>query len=245
MLPQHQNAGARTPTMSSVELVQVINDLREVGRAELRHDHFMVKIDRHPGIDGPKFRGIYRDAANREKPCYHLPKRECELMVMSESLEVQTKVYDRLTELEVGVLAAPVAPVATPIDAAKMFTPFFRVARLIGCDKNASAISANQAVKSVTGTNVLALMGQTHLVNEPQELCFTPTELGMRLCMSAKAFNQRLAERGMQTHINGKWVPTDKGQQYAVILDTGKSHGGGTPVQQVKWRDSVMGEVTA
>ena len=38
--------------------------------------------------------------------CYRLPKRECELMVMSESLAVQAKVYDKMNEL-----AAP-APVA-------------------------------------------------------------------------------------------------------------------------------------
>lgn len=228
--------------MSSVELVAVINDMREEDRAEIAHADFMKKVKAHPAIDAGKFSGVYKGGNGQDRPCYYLPKRECELMVMSESLAVQAKVYDRLAEKEAGALPAPAAP-ATPMEAAKMFTPFFRIARLIGCDKNASAISANNAVHSVTGTNVLALMGQTHLVNEPQELCFTPTELGDRLCMSGKAFNQRLAERGMQASINGKWVPTDKGAQFAVILDTGKATGHGTPVQQVKWRDSVMSEV--
>lgn len=143
-----------------------------------------------------------------------------------------------------GALAP--APLAAPaVIASKTFRALFGIGRLIGLGKNAAAISANQGTTTSTGTNVLALMGQTHLVNEAQELCFTPTELGARLCLSAKAFNQRLAERGMQERVNGIWAPTDKGRQYAVILDTGKSHGAGTPIQQVKWRDSVMGEVTA
>lgn len=242
MLPQQYSSGkSGTPTMSSVELVDVINAMREDDRAELLHKNFMVKIESHPAIDSAKFLAQYKDSTGRTLKCFQLPKRECELMVMSESLAVQAKVYDRLAEMEAGALPAPAK--VTPIDAAKMFTPFFRIARLIGCDKNASAISANNAVQSVTGTNVLALMGQTHLTAEVQELCFTPTELGSRLCMSAKAFNQRLAERGMQALINTRWVPTDKGMAHAVILDTGKSHGTGTPIQQVKWRDTVLEEV--
>lgn len=44
-------------TMSSLELVEVINSLREDGRPELRHDNFMTKIENHPGIASPKFLG--------------------------------------------------------------------------------------------------------------------------------------------------------------------------------------------
>ncbi len=91
-------------TMSSVEIVEVINAMRGPGKAELRHDHFMEKLRGHPGINHPNFRGVYFDPKGEQRPCYYLPKREAELMVMSESLEVQTKVYDRLTELEAAVV---------------------------------------------------------------------------------------------------------------------------------------------
>lgn len=87
-------------TMTSLELVEIINSLREEGRTELRHDNFLVKIEKHPGIDSPKFLGQYKDSTGRALKCYHLPKREAELMVMSESLAVQTKVYDRMSALE-------------------------------------------------------------------------------------------------------------------------------------------------
>lgn len=94
------NITTATPTISSVELVEIINSMRPEGSAELRHDNFMVKIENHPGIQSPKFLGDYKDSRGRMQKCYHLPKREAELMVMSESLEVQTKVYDRLSALE-------------------------------------------------------------------------------------------------------------------------------------------------
>lgn len=88
-------------TMSSLELVEVINEIRvEEGRAELRHDNFMAKVEKHPGIDALKFKGVYVGGNGQERPCFYLPKFECELMVMSESLMVQTRVLKRLKALE-------------------------------------------------------------------------------------------------------------------------------------------------
>lgn len=96
--------------MSSVEIVEVINAMRGPGKAELRHDNFMAKVAGHPGINRLNFQGVYSDPKGEQRPCYYLPKREAELMVMSEVfdakgelLEVQTKVYDRLTELEASL----------------------------------------------------------------------------------------------------------------------------------------------
>lgn len=87
-------------TMSSVELVQLINDMREEGKAELRHDTFLAKVEKVLGEAHQNFLGTYKDRSNRESKCYHLPKREASLMVMSESYAVQAKVYDRWQELE-------------------------------------------------------------------------------------------------------------------------------------------------
>ena len=100
-------------TMLSTEIVKIINDMREEGEAELRHDHFMAKVEKVRGADAPKFRGIYLDAYKREKPCYALPKREANLMVMSESYKVQAAVYDKMVELESEVkLNQPVVSLA-------------------------------------------------------------------------------------------------------------------------------------
>jgi hypothetical protein len=94
------NTGVVVATMSSIEIVDLINSMREEGKSELRHDNFMVKVQKVLGIDSLNFQAIYLDSLKREKPCYRLPKREASLLVMSESYAVQAKVYDRMVELE-------------------------------------------------------------------------------------------------------------------------------------------------
>jgi hypothetical protein len=103
-------------TMSSIELADVINGARKIEAdgapfSELRHDNLMVKIVKVLGDAAPKFSGtVTRQqpaGGSREYPCYHLPKREAELVAMSESYAVQARVYDRMIELEIAALPAP------------------------------------------------------------------------------------------------------------------------------------------
>lgn len=102
-------------TMSSLEIVAVINELRPEGSAEMLHKNFMAKLEKHPGIDSAKFLAQYKDSTGRTLKCYNLPKREAELMVMSESLEVQTRVYDRMTALEQQALQGAVTDLAPSV----------------------------------------------------------------------------------------------------------------------------------
>lgn len=85
--------------MSSVEIVDVINQLRPAGSAELAHSDFIKKIERHPGIAHPNFRGSYFDSTGREVKCYYLPKREAELMVMSRNRCPEFNAYRWPTDL--------------------------------------------------------------------------------------------------------------------------------------------------
>jgi len=143
-----------------------------------------------------------------------------------------------------GSYTAPKAtpsPVRLAYDAAKAFPPLFRVARLLGCDKNAAAISANQMVRKLTDVNLLEGLGQVHLEAEKQDTqFFTPTELGKRIGASARGVNLLLAEAGMQMKRGDVWEVTDAGREFARILDTGKKHGSGVPIQQVKWSPNVL-----
>ncbi len=91
---------SNVPTMSSLEIVKYINDSREVGKAELRHESFMVKVKKVLKGGEQKFLSSYKSLQNKDLPMYVFPKREATLMVMSESYEVQAKVYDRMEELE-------------------------------------------------------------------------------------------------------------------------------------------------
>lgn len=149
-----------------------------------------------------------------------------------------------------GALPAPVAkptraaPAKSPVMVAASMAPtVVRALRSFGIDKNAAAIGANQIITAQTGVNLLALAGQQHLPTPDQEICFTPTELGKRFCQSAVSFNRRITEAGLQERVGKHWVPTAKGRPHAVVLDTGKAHGSGAPIQQVKWKDSVLAEV--
>jgi len=87
-------------TMSSIELVDLINAMRADFKAELAHSDFLKKVEKVLGEVAGNFSGYYVASNGKKNPCYYLPKREAELMVMSESYAVQAKVYDRMTELE-------------------------------------------------------------------------------------------------------------------------------------------------
>ena len=127
--------------------------------------------------------------------------------------------------------------------AAGMVPALVRALRACGIEKNAAALGANQIATAETGVNLLAMAGHTHLVSPTQEICYTPTELGKRRCVSAITMNKMLETAGLQELVAGHWVPTERGRAHAVVLDTGKAHGNGTPIQQVKWHDSVLSEV--
>jgi len=102
-------AGQEPITMTSLELVDFINELRAPDESELRHDHFMVKVPKVLGENyAPKFLGTQGYGNNNTRAIYSLPKREACLMAMSYSYELQAKVFDRMTALEAS--QAPAVP---------------------------------------------------------------------------------------------------------------------------------------
>lgn len=123
-----------------------------------------------------------------------------------------------------------------------LFKGFFSVAKLLGLDKNAAAISANQAVLSVTGSNVLGLLGQTHLESESQDQWFKVTDIGAQVGLSAVAMNRVLCDARLQHRVDDTWVPTSFAEGLYRIFDVGKAHGNGTPVTQVKWSLKVLSD---
>jgi len=90
-------------TMTSMEIVSYINECREDGKPLISHPDFLKKVDKVLKKDAGNFSDIYLDAYGREQRCFNFPKREANLMVMSESYEVQARVYDRMAELENNV----------------------------------------------------------------------------------------------------------------------------------------------
>jgi len=81
-------------TMSSLEIAKltgkdhadVLKDIRKV----------LIEVE----IDEGKFSAIYLDSMNREKPCYNLPRRECDLVIAGYSAKYRLAIIDRWIELE-------------------------------------------------------------------------------------------------------------------------------------------------
>lgn len=132
-------------------------------------------------------------------------------------------------------------PLKATVEAAKAFAPLVRVARLLGCDKNAAAISANQAIYSMTSINLMQQLGQGQLEAEQQDSqWYTPTELGKLIGTSARGVNLLLAESGLQMKMGEKWEATDAGRDFCRLFDTSKKHHSGVPVTQMKWSRNVL-----
>lgn len=187
------------------------------------------------------------DALGRRQQSNHINESGLYALILS-SAKPEAKRFKKWVTSEVlpsirktgGYRAA--SPVRLVTEAARAFPPLFRTARLLGCDKNAAAIAANQAVMSATQVNLLQQLGHTHLEAENQEaLFFTPTELGQMLGgLSGRKVNLLLAEAGMQAKRGDEWEALEAGQAFVRIYDTGKKHGSGVPIQQVKWSSAVL-----
>lgn len=116
------------------------------------------------------------------------------------------------------------------------------LAKSMGLDTNQAALSAAQSLRTNYRVDVLGLLALPGLESPVQERHLTPTAIGKTLGMSARAFNLAMCEAGLQFKgDDGEWRPTDKGKPYAVYVDTLKKHHNGTPVQQLRWLESVTG----
>ena len=233
-------AKASPTTMSSVELVEYINSLRDEGEPEVRHDNLMAKVPKVLGEShAPKFLGTQTYGNNNSRSIYNFPKREACLVAMSYSYELQAVVYDRMTELE--TLPETLTLLQRQEQTLRL-TPFAAgAAEALGFKGNQAVLSADRAVKAMTGVSVLALMG-AELVKEEQYLNLTTTEIGKELTppLSAIKTNLLLQNQNFQEKLGSAWVPTEKGKPYAVFLDTGKKHSDGTPVTQLKWLSTIL-----
>jgi prophage antirepressor-like protein len=122
------------------------------------------------------------------------------------------------------------------------FKAALSIAKTAGLKGNQATLSAAKAVKRFHGVDPLEAVGITHLGAAVQVRHCTPTELGKQhFDESAQAFNKRLERSGLQIkNINGNWQPTPRGEEFAVLLDAGKQHSDGTPIQQLRWLETVI-----
>ncbi len=146
-------------------------------------------------------------------------------------------------------------PKAAPAPAPKLTTAererlllareVFKTAKLFGFDANMAILSADCYVRKIMGGGVLENMGATHLLADPRGQVYTPTELGRMLepQLSAVKMNLELELAGLQKREFGGWLPTDNAEGLFEWSDTGKRHGSGAPVKQLRWFQQVLGHL--
>jgi hypothetical protein len=185
-------------TMSSLALVDFINEDRQPEESVLRHDHFMAKVPKVLGDAAPKFLGtapyINGTGAKLERAIYNLPKREACLMAMSYSYELQAKVFDRMTELEAQQAKTNIAlpNFANPAEAARAWALEYE-ARIhaeatkaeIGNRREATAMNtASQATKKATRLEIELDKSKEYATVKRMEMLYHGTKFNWRLLKS-------------------------------------------------------------
>jgi hypothetical protein len=152
-------------------------------------------------------------------------------------------IIESILKGESGLMPQTVAPAPDPRQVTHWWKCGLVIAKSCGFKGAQALLSADRAVKAQVGLSALALIGHAQLQSETQTLHYTPTEIGQMLNppLSAIKTNVALAAVGLQEKVVGRWTPTAMGQPHAVVMDTGKRHSDGTPVEQVKWAADVLG----
>lgn len=233
------NATNTAPTMTSRELLFLINEIRSLeGKNPVTKSTFETKIRKIvPEIDLSNFREIYLDGYGREQLEYRLPKRECDLLVMSESYKVQAAVYDRMVELEQS--SRPSVPQIPPTPGITLLNSLLSAGTLFHCPLHIVEQEAAKEVLNHTGEDFRMLLKYSPAQdNIPDaEVMLEPTPLAHILGISAKAFNKRLEAAGFQTKVEGGWEPTVYGAPYCIQHSWSKD---GKSGYNLKWNRTIL-----
>lgn len=86
-----------------------LNEVKTMSSREIaaltRKDHGDVlkdirRILDEAEIDGGEFSGVYKGANGQDRPCFNLPRRECDLVIAGYSVKYRLAIIDRWQELE-------------------------------------------------------------------------------------------------------------------------------------------------
>lgn len=85
---------SKQPTMSSLEIAELTGKRH----ADVLRD--ISEVLRQAEIDERKFASVYKGGNGQDRPCFHLPRRECDLVVSGYSVKYRLAIIDRWHELE-------------------------------------------------------------------------------------------------------------------------------------------------
>lgn len=184
-------------TMTSLELVDFINDHRKEGEATLLHKQFLEKVPKVLGEEtSAKFLADLPDAYGRPRKGYRFPKREACLMAMSYSYDLQAMVFDRMTALEEAAAKPAIDPMQVLNDPAAM-----RGLLLTYTEK---VIALEERV------GVLEPKAEALDLISASDGSLTYTEAAKVLGLKRKDMTARMHAEGWHYRLNGSWVAYDK-----------------------------------
>ena len=108
-----------------------------------------------------------------------------------------------------------------------------------GIKDNQLALALDKIVVHYTGESMLGISGIALEAPTHNQL-LNPTQIGKYFGKSPRYINSLLERLGFQVNVSGLWQPTQDGDVYAVMLDTGKKHSDGSPVRQLKWESDIL-----
>jgi prophage antirepressor-like protein len=102
-------------------------------------------------------------------------------------------------------------------------------------------IGANNAAYHVANISVSTITNHPALVAPVQETTLIPTSIGKLLGVGPKPVNIALIAAGLQVpNSDSGYKLTEEGKRYGMYVYTQKSHNRGTPVEQIKWYETVV-----
>ena len=156
-------------------------------------------------------------------------------MAMSYSYDLQAKVFDRMTELEIKSVDQP-KQIINPTSATRAHLMVVSMMQKIGVRKEMAMAVALQAIHQDTGLTTEPYRLALPSVDEPATL--NQTQLGELLGMKPRAVGDLLRESGlMVTDESKNRVVTDLGRKYGEMKPFNRNgHSGYEP----RWNKSVL-----
>lgn len=239
--------------MNGLVKVEVVNgkpcvtSLQVADAFEKEHKNVLADIRNTVSKCSESFTGLnfqlseYTDSTGRKLPMYLLTKDGFVMLAMGyttpEAMRVKEAYIAKFNEME-EELRHPRYQSNSLIDA--HVRAAVAILSCAGLEGNQLALAADKFYTSQTGVSVFKSTG-IELKEPKQDVHCNATQLGAMMGgMKARAVNKRLAAAGLQESTPVGWRPTELGKQYAVLLDTGKKMGNGTPVTQLKWYPTVL-----
>lgn len=172
----------------------------------------------------------------------------CKELVYAYAMWISPKFHLAVIRAYDAMASQPANDPKVPMDrqlsvANREFKAALGIAKAVGLKGNQAALSADRAVTRSLGVSPLKMIGHEGLETDVRAV--TATELGRECDLNARQMNELLESCGYQTRTRDAknalvWKPSELGMPFAVLLDTGKKHGDGTPVTQLKWKPDIL-----